>query len=212
MARTPGAFQTKHMNKILSFGRSCKAYFRLYRNQSPNVKLCCQDCGRTLHKHGSYLRWVTGKRERIQLPIYRWLCPHCGVTVSLLPDFLVPWARFTTWVREAAIVRKRQGRSFRRIAETITTPVIGLSRNTVKRWWKRYLIQAATTSLWIASQLTAAGDEADLLHLHPKPVNASPIETALWLEQLQKRYTSEQHDLRGYWSFINTRAPYGHHL
>lgn len=82
--------------------RFCKAYLRLYKDQGPDVKLCCKDCNRKLHKHGRYFRWVASKCEHILIPIYRWLCPNCGTTVSLFPDFLIPWARFTKWVRESA--------------------------------------------------------------------------------------------------------------
>jgi transposase-like protein len=170
------------MNKILSFGRSCKAYLRLYEHKSPDVHLRCLDCDRTLHKHGRYFRSVTTKRETIRIPIYRWLCPDCRTTVSLLPDFLVPWARFTTWVREASVARKRQERSFRSIAETVTLPTIGLSTATVKRWWKQHLVRAASAALWVASQLTASGLEEDLIQMHPTPSCATPRGTAVWIQ------------------------------
>lgn len=171
------------------------------------MKLCCDDCSGKLHKHGRYYRWVTSKREMIEIPIYRWLCPNCGITFSLLPDFLVPWARFTTWVREAAIVRKRQGRSFRRIAESIAIPVIGLSTTTVKRWWKRHRMKVSVTGLWICGELVATGWEDDLIRMHPKPVNPMPLDTIIWFEQLQKHYISKTTRLRGYWSLLNARLP-----
>lgn len=199
--------QLQHMIKILFFGRSCKAYLRLYRSDGPHMKLCCDHCSHRLHKHGRYYRWVTTKREMIEIPIYRWLCPHCRTTVSVLPDFLIPWARFTTWVREAAVVRKRQGRSNRRITESISTPSIGLSTTTVKRWWKRHRIKASVTGLWICGQLVAAGWEDDLIRMHPQPVNPMPTDTILWFEQLQKYYTSKTSHLRGYWSLLNARLP-----
>lgn len=195
------------MIKILSFGRSCKAYLRLYRIEGPSLKLCCDDCGRLLHKHGHYYRWVTTTDEMIHIPIYRWLCPDCRTTVSLLPDFLVPWARFTTWVREAAIVRKRQGRTFRQITQSITTPILGVSITTVKRWCKRHRIKAGATGLWICSQLVADGWEEDLIRMHPHPVNPLPTDTIIWFEQLQKYYTSKTSRLRGFWSLLNVRLP-----
>lgn len=195
------------MIKILFFSRSCKAYFRLYNDRCPEVLLCCEDCGNNLHKHGHYLRWAVSKQNMIQIPIYRWLCPNCRKTVSLLPDFLIPWARFTTWTREAAISRKRKGISWRRIAETTATPSIGLSPRTVKRWWRRHLIQAASAALWIAGQLIATGFDDDLLQMHPRPISATAVDTLLWLDQLHQ-YDSPGHSrLRGYGSFLNTRVP-----
>lgn len=127
------------MYKILHFGRSCKAYLRLFENQAPKIKLCCEACGRSLHKHGRYYRSVTTKHH-----LYRLYCPECGKTVSLLPDFLVPWARFATWVREAAITRKLQGLSYRQARKTTTTPALRYSHSTMKRWWKRHIRTASS--------------------------------------------------------------------
>jgi len=185
---------------------------RLYKDQGPNVKLCCENCNRKLHKHGRYFRWVTSKSEHIHIPIYRWLCPDCGITVSLLPDFLIPWARFTTWVRESVIVRKRQGKSLRWITETIVCPHIGVSSSTVKRWWKQSLAKVASTALWMSGQLVKVGCEEDLLRMHPQPVAAEQANTWSWFEQLVRRYAPRLSRLRGYWTFLNARMPRTHLL
>lgn len=195
------------MIKILSFGRSCKSYLRLYKDHSPNVVLYCENCNRKLHKHGRYSRWVTSKNEHILIPIYRWLCPNCGTTVSLLPDFLIPWARFTTLVRESAMVRKHQGKSFKQIAKTIASKHIGLSSSTIKRWWKRGLAKTADAALWLSRELVRTGSEEDLLRLHPRPVLAEPADTWIWFEQLVRRYAPRLFRLRGYWTFLNARMP-----
>jgi hypothetical protein len=201
----PGSIKSYNMIKILCFGRSCKAYLRSYKENSPDVKLCCDKCNHQLHKHGRYYRWVASKRELLHIPIYRWLCPVCGTTVSLLPDFLIPWARFTTWVRESATSRKRQGQPLRQIANEVTSSHIGLSTSTVKRWWKLALKKTASASLWVAEQLVAAGCEEDLLRLLPQPVRATPIATLYWLDLLMQRFAPGRSTLRGYWSFLNKR-------
>lgn len=170
------------------------------------MTLCCEDCGRKLHKHGRYYRWVTNKREHIHIPIYRWLCPDCGTTVSLLPDFLIPWARFTTWVRESAVVRKRKGQSFRNIAATVASGKIGLSVDTVKRWWRRWIRRVGCVSLWLAGELIRFGMDDDWLRLHPRPVNASPFDTGHWLDLLLHRYIPKPPRLRGVWPFLNART------
>ena len=203
----PGSISYYLMNKILFFGRSCKYYLRMYQNRSPEVTLCCDDCGRTLHKHGRYFRYVASKTQMIQIPIYRWLCPICRTTTSLLPDFLVPWARYTTWIREAAIVRKRKGCSWRDIAGNLVDPAISVSTTTVKRWWTKYVHQTQTAALWLARELVLAGEDEDLLRMHTNPVKASKHDTVAWFEQLQKRYTSEETKIRGYWSYLNVRFP-----
>ncbi len=155
------------MYKILHFGRSCKAYLRLYEDRAPEIELCCEACGRSLHKHGRYYRSVTTKHNLYRIPIYRLYCPDCGKTISLLPDFLVPWARFATWVREAAITRKFQGLSYRQARKTTTTPALRYSHSTMKRWWKRHIRIASSVALWVAGQLISAGVEGDLLRMYP---------------------------------------------
>lgn len=192
------------MNKILPFGRSCKAYLRLYGDCSPNVELSCSICNRTLHKHGRYYRSVSSKYDTVIIPIYRWLCQDCGITVSLLPDFLVPWARFVTWVREAAINRKLQGRSMQNIVLTVASPAVGISRSTVKRWWKHHLGKASSVSLWIAGQLVGSGLNNDLFELHPSPAASSPVHTAAWLQRLLALYFPHQSRMRGYWPCLNS--------
>lgn len=200
------------MIKILLFGRSCKAYLRLYQKQGPQLTLCCENCGRKLHKHGRYYRWVASKRELILIPIYRWLCPDCGTTVSLLPDFLVPWARCTTWVREAAVMRRRKNQSFRLIASTVTSYEIGVSTDTIKRWWRRGIDRVNGASLWIAGELIRLGVDEDWLRHYPKPVNPSSIDTWHWFDQLLTHYHPRPSRLRGIWSSINARIPSTHLL
>lgn len=206
LARTPGSIY-KSMSKILYFGRSCKAYLRLYENSSPNVSMCCEDCGRHLHKHGRYYRAVTTKREVIRIPIYRQYCPDCGKTLSLLPDFLVPWARYATWVREAAMLRKRKGFTCRQIIESTTVASLGYSRRTLKRWWKTHFLQVDIAALWVAKQLTSVGTNEDLLGMYPTKITPIPQDTLDWFEELLLRYSPVKPWRRGYWSYLNTRLP-----
>lgn len=195
------------MSKVLHFGRSCKSYLRLYENCSPDVKICCEDCDSLLHKHGRYLRSVTTKHEIVQIPIYRQYCPVCRKTVSLLPDFLVPWARYAVWVREAAITRKQKGFSWRQAAESTTASIVRFSRRTLKRWWARHLLRSASAALWVAGQLIASGLDDDLLRIYPTKMNPTHADTLHWLEKLLSAYIPAGSWRRGYWTLLNTRLP-----
>jgi len=195
------------MIKILSFGRSCKSYFRMYENHSPDVVVCCDTCDRTMHKHGRYSRSVTTTRETMMIPIYRWICPLCRITVSLLPDFLIPWARFATYIRESSVARMLRGHSYGSIARTITAMNVRVSRCTVRRWWKRHLRLASDLSLWLAGQLLSSGHTEDLLQDYPSPVTANPAETAKWLQMLIPMFSRKPVSVRGYWSFLHSRIP-----
>jgi hypothetical protein len=200
------------MIKVLSFQRSCKSYFRIYKDRSPNVEICCDTCNRKMHKHGRYYRSVTTKQETIEIPVYRWLCPSCRTTVSLLPDFLVPWARIATYLREAAVIRKMRGFSYGIIAQEITALRTRVSRCTVKRWWKLHLCKASKLSLWLAKQLVLSGCTEDLLLHYPNVVNADPTETVRWLQKLIPLYSRKPTTVRGTWSFLHTLLPVKHLL
>jgi hypothetical protein len=201
-------------NRILSFGKTLKSYLRKHEEKRPNLPLCCPDeaCKkRTLYKHGRYFRWVTTKYECIPIPIYRWYCPLCGKTVSLFPDFLIPWARVVTTVREAAFNRRKKGISFVKISKNIISPSIGgISTDTIKRWWCRYLAQIDRTSIWVAGELIHLGDGEDLLRLHSKGVNPTPLQTLDWFHTLLQKYVLHfqfNPPLMGYLSFLNTHLP-----
>jgi Domain of unknown function (DUF6431) len=197
------------MTKILHFGRSCKAYLRLYESSTPNISICCEDCGHHLHKHGRYYRVVATKRELFRIPIYRQYCPDCGKTISLLPDFLVPWARCATWVREAAMIRRWKGFTHRRNIESTSVATLRYSRRTLKRWWKAYILKVDAVALWIAKQLTSQMNAEDLLHLYPAKIAPTSEDTMDWLEELLLRYSPAKPWRRGYWSPLNRHLPVG---
>lgn len=195
------------MSKVHYFGLSCKAYLRTFEDQSPDVQICCDDCGQLLHKHGRYWREVVTKQEVIRIPIYRWYCPICKKTISLLPEFLIPWARYATWVREAALKRKHKGFSWRQTVESTTSPAVRCSCRTLKRWWARHLRRAANAALWVAGKLVAQGDDADMLRLYPTMMNPTPVDTLDWLNKLLSRFIPAGASRRGYWTFLNTQLP-----
>ncbi|XJZ27747.1 hypothetical protein ACF5W4_02545 [Bacillota bacterium Lsc_1132] len=154
---------------------------------------------------------MTTKYQCIPIPIYRWYCPLCGKTVSLFPDFLIPWARVVTTVREAVFNRRKKGISFKKISQNIVSPTIGgISTTTVKRWWSRYLAQIDQTSLWVAGELIHLGEGEDLLRLHSKGVNPTPLDTLEWFHALLQKYVNHfqfNPSLMGYLSFLNIHLP-----
>lgn len=199
------------MFAILFLGKTCKSYTKRYKNNSPNALFHCDRCSQKMHKHGHYLRTVVTKQQLIVIPIYRWCCPKCHRTLSLLPDFLVPWARFWTPVREAACLQRIQGKSFKRIATDLVSTQLEISRTTVKRWWRRHLLQSAKAAMWLLAQRVQTGFGEDLLRYLFQGVASTELDTALGCRQLQQLYRS-QFDLsplplRGYWCWTNTLLP-----
>jgi hypothetical protein len=86
------------MQIIYSFNLSMDDYIKnIYFLDFPEFNNCpiCNDQV-NLIKHGFYYRNAIGSDNFVyQLAIRRLICPHCGKTISLLPDFLMPYFQST---------------------------------------------------------------------------------------------------------------------
>jgi len=124
------------MSIILSLGRTVQAHLRQYGEHGPGVVVHCGRCGCGMQRHGRYWRWVVMPRRMYHMPVYRRRCPQCKGTCSLLPDFLRPYARFVTLVREGVLRRRLRGRwSWGALAEKASSFTVGLlSEKTLRRW------------------------------------------------------------------------------
>lgn len=60
----------------------------------------CPGCGkmRVFWKHGSYVRKVLETTRQVDVVINRFKCKHCGLVVSCLFAFLIPYRRFAAHV------------------------------------------------------------------------------------------------------------------
>lgn len=197
--------------KILPLGH-CRRYLKHYGQKRPALHFTCHNencCNRTMHGHGCFWRMVVFKHRYYRIPIYRWCCPNCGHTLSVLPDFLTPRGHFALPVREAALKRKTRGESFKRIADHIV--LTGISWKTIKRWWRNCLHKAAGASQWLASELIQAGMNEDLLRLHTGGINPTRLDTLDWLNSLVRNYLIllglNPKPFMGYLGFLNTRLP-----
>lgn len=194
---------------------NCQQYLKRYRQKRPKLKLKCPNdccCGQTMHGHGRYFRMALFKHRYFRVPIYRWCCPNCGQTFSVLPDFLSTKGHFALPVREAALKRKASGESWQKIMDSIAEPG-GISRKTVKRWWMRHLHKAASAAQWLAAELIRSGVNEDLLRLHTGGINPTPLDTLHWFTTLARKYLSllglNPNPLRGFFGFLNTKLPDG---
>lgn len=203
------------MIKIVFLAKNVVTYLRSYVDKRPKLKLTCKNekCNcRNLYGHSRYFRWAVFKHKRYWLPIYRWCCPNCGQTLSVLPDFITPWGHFAVPVREAALKRKQLGKSYRCVAENLVSIKAGnVSIRTLRRWWKCHLSKAGDVCQWIAGELIRAGIKEDLLRLHSKGVSPTPMDTARWLITLTQKYLHvlglNPTPLRGCFGFLNTQLP-----
>jgi len=91
--------------------------------------------------------------EALQLPVYRFMCPDCRKTMSLLPAFVEPHHQSAIDVKEAALRAAAEGCSLAEIAEASKNYAGGgYNEKTIQRWrqtWNRRLA-AHEERLWAA--------------------------------------------------------------
>ena len=92
--------------------------------------VCCPHCSKKgLWLHGHYER----KSERNFVPVFRYFCPHCHKTCSVLPEYLAPRRRYIWQVQQAVLILAITGNSLATIAKQLAP-----SRHTVSRWLKHF--------------------------------------------------------------------------
>ena len=80
---------------------SFQSYFENPRLVLENAYVCPCCMTRSLSRHGGVWRWVYFVDFRERVRIFRLRCRPCGITATLLPDFLVPHRRYAAPVVEA---------------------------------------------------------------------------------------------------------------
>lgn len=155
---------------ILPLGRTVKAYLERYGLCSPVLSIGCRECGgATLHQHGHYWRTAVTGRKVNRVPIYRWRCRDCGGTVSVLPDFLAPYAQFVSLVREGVMRRRLRGWSVAEIAARSCSPAVSeLSPRTVTRWLAKARQIANEWTQVLTERLLLMQPGCDLFTLSPR--------------------------------------------
>lgn len=101
----------------------------------------CPHCGATvtLHRHGKFTRWVFTVTEALQVPIYRFLCPCCRHTMSLLPSFIEAHHQAATDIKETVVREHADDQSQAHIAsQTQRLPGGAWSEKTIRSWIRRW--------------------------------------------------------------------------
>jgi hypothetical protein len=80
-----------------------------YQKQVPPPEICL-NCGQanSLEALAYYRRYVTWLREVLRIWVRRFLCRHCRVSISCLPDFAQPYRAVNTATIEAAFSGQTQ--------------------------------------------------------------------------------------------------------
>jgi hypothetical protein len=111
--------------------------------------------------HGFYARTVEDQAEAFVIRVRRYFCVGCRRTVSLLPEFVLPFLRFT--IRTMALFLKArllEERTLKAAAEAAQQPRMPYQRG--QQWLDRFRRQGERLSLSLTA-LTAPVDEADFV-------------------------------------------------
>jgi hypothetical protein len=110
-----------------------------------NRPLECKDCGssRKPHRHGKFERSLFTLTDTLLIFIYRFLCPDCKRSFSLIPSFVEPHHQAAVEVKEEVVRSGAEGKSLEEIAASSDTYAGGAyAVKTLWRWvccWNRRL-------------------------------------------------------------------------
>jgi hypothetical protein len=114
-----------------------------------------------LQAHGFYYRTLVDVEFDDEIPVRRYLCLVCGRTVSLLPQFALPYLRFGIAIlRLFLVARLLEGRKLREAACAALQPYMPYQRG--QAWVRRFRAQATALCLALAD-LTAVPRAADFV-------------------------------------------------
>jgi transposase-like protein len=103
--------------------------------------------------HGFYRRTLVDAAFDSIIRVRRYLCRSCRRTVSLLPEFTLPWLRFSVSVIALFLVaRLLNGFTLRAAARVAAQPAMPYQRG--QFWIRRFQKQAPSLSLALASVAT----------------------------------------------------------
>lgn len=125
--------------------------------------LKCPQCesGDAMVCHGFYARTVEDAAGAFVIRVRRYFCAACRRTVSLLPEFVLPYLRFS--IRTMALfvkARLHEKQTLKAAAEAAHQPRMPYQRG--QQWLHRFHRQAEGLSLSLAA-LTAPVDAADFV-------------------------------------------------
>lgn len=117
----------------------------------------CSHCGKNiLWSHGSYPRKADrenyGKDSLNPIPIFRYYCPSCRHTCSVLPECIPPRRWYLWSVQQMALLLIILEHSYRYIAHKVPP-----ARTTIRRWYNRFKERFPVHSLHLCSRFPELG-------------------------------------------------------
>jgi predicted nucleic acid-binding Zn ribbon protein len=150
---------------------SLKEYLQEYGVRPPAEERKCPICGGRLRRHGRYFRSVVYGQLLERLPVYRYLCPRCEKTFSLLPAFVRPYGHFGLCVREAAARTLAKGGKVDALADRLcrSGSAGGVSGRTLRRWLRVWRQRARALTESVIERILHLVPGFDVTPYLPKP-------------------------------------------
>ena len=126
------------MSILADYGSSVQTYIDQDKHKDGACPDGCALCGGNgcLIGHGYYRRKTKGADRAYFIWIKRWLCKICHRTLSVIPNFLLPYRHYLVRVVQMVVVAFYESeQSWKRVGETCTengTPDL----RTMQRWCK----------------------------------------------------------------------------
>jgi len=161
----------------------------------------CPQCEskQRLRCHGFYRRTVAEFGWDGVIRVRRYLCMTCRRTVSLLPEFVLPYLRFATVVM-AAFLKARLWRGATLKAAAETAQQVGMPYQRGQQWVRRFQSQAESLSAALAA-LTRPMAASDFVQ---KAIQM--LEATGWIEAHRFLFNQLRQHLLGWPEFL---APFG---
>jgi hypothetical protein len=123
-----------------NFSIDMKSYSHQATNNKFPTLTQCPSCKKKfcLKRHGFYRRYAIENQLTEKIPICRYKCYSCQITISILPSFLIPYFQHTLLIIATTLYFK-----------ILNKKSLQLSRQLVSFYLKRFTLQLA----WISSFL-----------------------------------------------------------
>ena len=125
-----------------------KQYLKAISSNLNNYRPKCAHCGIAgLWRHGYYYRKPDRHADKATslnpIQIFRFFCPSCRKTTSVLPECIAPRRWYMWEIQQIVLLTMLSGKSV-----NAASKLAAVSRQTCRRWWhslnQRYLLHGST--------------------------------------------------------------------
>ena len=134
------------MSILADYGCAEQTYIDREKHKNSACPPGCPNCGGDgcLIGHGCYLRKAKGEEGVYLIWIKRWFCKICHRTLSVIPNFLLPYRHYLVQIVQAVVEAFFEiEQHWKRIIETCAQDGIPGLR-TMQRWCKAFAGHAPT--------------------------------------------------------------------